>query len=112
MFVNWVGSNSKYYVPIIVKSEGQHLHHEDVCLQNRFSWFFHMLLFHFIKFYKTIKILTPNLVLELLHTKSIYHSYREYLAQFDNRIKPRVCVKHITRSTINEKTPFCSQELA
>ena len=32
---------------------------------------------------------------------------RESLAQFENRIKPRVCVRRITRSTMNEKAQFC-----
>ena len=32
---------------------------------------------------------------------------RESLAQFKNRIKPRVYVRRITRGTMYEKVPFC-----
>ena len=37
---------------------------------------------------------------------------REGPAQFENRIKPRVYIRHITRSTMYEKAPFCWPELA
>ena len=36
---------------------------------------------------------------------------RERLAQFDNRIKPRVYIRGITRCTIYEKAPFCKPVL-
>ena len=32
---------------------------------------------------------------------------RESPVQFENRIKPRVYVRHITLSTMYEKAPFC-----
>ena len=33
--------------------------------------------------------------------------HRETSEQFENRIKPRVYVRRITRSTMYEKGPFC-----
>ena len=37
---------------------------------------------------------------------------RESPAKFEYRIKPRVYVRRITRSTMYENTPFCWSELA
>ena len=39
-------------------------------------------------------------------------SIRESLVHFENRIKSRVCVRCITRSTMYRKAPVCQPKMA
>ena len=57
-------------------------------------------IFRYFSLYERLKFLKPRALKDHNHN-------RENPAQFENRIKPRVYARRITRSTMYEKALFC-----